>query len=113
MKMKSSYQSLGSYLSNTLDMPCKSAEAIARRKETRFVCPLFLNFSVLKSLYRKQTSKMRNERQRLYASVLRSTGRRKDKKSEKQKQIAQAKTTLMPPWYVTALSIQMNDSLCD
>ncbi|KAI0285209.1 hypothetical protein BC826DRAFT_973073 [Russula brevipes] len=68
------------YLPDALEMPCKSAEAVARRKEIR-----------------KQTSTIRNERQRLYASVLRSTGRRKTKKSEKRKQIAQAKTTVMPP----------------
>jgi hypothetical protein len=45
---------------------------------------------------------MRNEKQRLYASVLRSTGRRKLKKAEKNEQIAQARTTLMPPKYVSA-----------
>jgi hypothetical protein len=84
-------------------MPCNSVEAISQRKETRFVNALFLSFGVLKSLYRKQTSTMRNERQRLYASALRSTGRRKTKKSEKRKQTAQAKTTVMPPWYVTVL----------
>ena len=69
--------------------------------------PLFLGFSVLTSLHRKQTSTVRNERQRLYASVLRSTGRRKTKKSEKRKQIAQAKTAAVPPWYVIPLSVEM------
>ena len=96
---------------DALEMPCKSAEAVSRRKEIRFLNPFFLSFSVLKSFYRKQTSTLRNERQRLYASVLRSTGRRKTKKSEKRKQIAQAKTTVIPPWYVTALFRRNDDSL--
>ncbi|KAI0279673.1 hypothetical protein BC826DRAFT_975794 [Russula brevipes] len=74
-----------------------STEAIARRKQTRSINIFVPQLEFTKCLDRKQTSTSRNEKQRLYASVLRSTGRRKTKKSEKRKQIAEAKTTLMPP----------------
>jgi len=97
-RSKATNQSIGSHLSGIPEMPCRSTEAIAQCKQTWSVNIFVPPLEFTKSLDRKQTSTLRNEKQRLYASVLRSTGRRKAKKSEKRKQIAQAKTTLMPPW---------------